>query len=51
MKIINYIVFYFDEEVRQNYESSAYIQNYDMIGIVKDYNRNTNIARIQQRKW
>ena len=41
--------FYFDEEVRQNYESSAYIQNYDMIGIVKDYNRETNIARIQQR--
>jgi putative protease len=41
--------FYLDEEVRQNYESSAYIQNYDMVGIVKDYNRDTNIARIQQR--
>ena len=41
--------FYFDEEVRQNYESSAYIQNYDMIGVVKDYNKDTNIAKIQQR--
>ncbi|WP_039657472.1 peptidase U32 family protein [Clostridium tyrobutyricum] len=41
--------FYFDEEVRQNYESSAYIQNYDMVGIVKDYNRDTNMAKIQQR--
>jgi len=41
--------FYFDEETRQNYESSAYIQNYDLIGIVKDYNKQTHIATIQQR--
>lgn len=41
--------FYFDEEVRQNYESSAYIQNHDMVGIVKDYNKETCIATIQQR--
>lgn len=41
--------FYFDEEIRQNYESSAYIQNYDMVGIVKDYNKETRIATIQQR--
>lgn len=41
--------FYFDEEIRQNYESSAYIQNYDMVGIVKDYNKETHIAIIQQR--
>ena len=41
--------FYFDEEIRQNYESSAYIQNYDMVGIVKDYNKETQIATIQQR--
>ncbi|MDR3596697.1 U32 family peptidase [Clostridium sp.] len=41
--------FYFDEEVRQNYETSAYIHNYDMIGIVKDYNKETHIATIQQR--
>jgi putative protease len=41
--------FYFDEEVRQNYETSAYIHNYDMIGIVKDYNKETHITTIQQR--
>lgn len=41
--------FYFDEEIRQNYENSAYIQNYDMIGIVRDYNKETHIATIQQR--
>lgn len=41
--------FYFDEETRQNYENAAYIQNYDMIGIVKDYNKETRIATIQQR--
>jgi len=41
--------FYFDEEIRQSYESSAYIQNYDMVGIVKNYNKETRIAIIQQR--
>jgi putative protease len=41
--------FYFDEEVRQNYETSAYIHNYDMVGIVIEYNGDTHIATIQQR--
>ena len=41
--------FYFDEKVRQNYESSAYIQDYDMVGIVKDYNKESHIATVQQR--
>jgi putative protease len=41
--------FYFDEEIRQNYETSAYIHNYDMIGVVRDYNKETHIATIQQR--
>jgi len=41
--------FYFDEKIRQNYESSAYIQDYDMVGIVKDYNKESNIATVQQR--
>jgi len=41
--------FYFDEKVRQNYESSAYIQDYDMVGIVKDYNKDSHIATVQQR--
>lgn len=41
--------FYFDEEIRENYETSAYIRNYDMVGIVKDYNKEYNIATIEQR--
>ena len=41
--------FYFDEKIRQNYESSAYIQDYDMVGIVKDYNKESHIATVQQR--
>ena len=41
--------FYFDDEIKQNYERSAYIQNYDMVGIVKDYNKEIGIATIQQR--
>jgi U32 family peptidase len=41
--------FYFDEKVRQNYESSAYIQDYDMVGIVKAYNKESHIATVQQR--
>ncbi len=41
--------FYFDEKIRQNYESSAYIQDYDMVGIVKDYNEESHIATVQQR--
>lgn len=41
--------FYFDEKIRQNYESSAYIQDYDMVGIVKNYNKKSNIATVQQR--
>jgi putative protease len=41
--------FYFDEEIRQNYETSAYIHNYDIIGVVQDYNKETHIATIQQR--
>ena len=41
--------FYFDEEIRQNYETAAYIHDYDMVGVVKDYNKEAHIATIQQR--
>lgn len=41
--------FYFDEEIRQNYESSAYISNYDIVGVVKTYNKLSKIASIEQR--
>lgn len=41
--------FYFDEEIRQNYETSAYIHNYDMVGVVLSYDKETQTATIQQR--
>ena len=41
--------FYFDEEIRQNYETSAYIHNYDMVGVVINYDKEAKIATIQQR--
>ena len=41
--------FYFDEEIRQNYETAAYIHDYDMVGVVKEYNTEAHIATIQQR--
>ncbi|MBX4260534.1 U32 family peptidase [Clostridium estertheticum] len=41
--------FYFDEEIKQSYESSAYIRNYDIVGIVRNYNKDSHIATIQQK--
>ncbi|MBW9172312.1 peptidase U32 family protein [Clostridium estertheticum] len=41
--------FYFDEEIKQSYESSAYIRNYDIVGIVRNYNKDLHIATIQQK--
>lgn len=41
--------FYFDEDVRQIYESSSYIRNYDIVAVVKDYNKETNIATLEQK--
>lgn len=41
--------FYFNEEIRQNYETSAYIHNYDMIGVVISYDKESKVATIQQR--
>lgn len=41
--------FYFDEEIKQHYESSAYIRDYDIVGIVKSYDKKSHIATIEQR--
>ena len=41
--------FYFDEKIKQSYESSSYIRNYDIVGIVRDYNNELKIATIEQR--
>ncbi|EOD00122.1 peptidase U32 family protein [Caldisalinibacter kiritimatiensis] len=43
--------FYFGKptEKDQLYTSSSYIRNYDFVGLVLDYDKETNIATIQQR--
>ena len=41
--------FYFGEEVKQTYGSSTYIRNYDIVGIVRDYDKETKIATIEQK--
>ena len=41
--------FYFDEEVKQTYGSSTYIRNYDIVGIVRAYDKDTKIATIEQK--
>ena len=37
------------DESSQNYESSAYIREYDFIGLVKSYDKETGFAIIEQR--
>ncbi len=41
--------FYFGEDKKQYYESSSYIRNYDIIGIVEGYNANDGRAIINQK--
>jgi putative protease len=36
-------------EKDQVYQNSSYIRNYDFVGIVMEYNKNTGIARVEQR--
>lgn len=33
----------------QHYESSSYIRNYDMVGVVKSYNKETKMAEVVQK--
>ncbi|MGL4730475.1 MAG: peptidase U32 family protein [Clostridium sp.] len=44
-----YTGFYFNEKDSQIYESSSYVRNYDIVGTVKDFDRENNIATIEQR--
>lgn len=41
--------FYFGETNKQVYEDSSYIRDYDIVGIVREYNSETNMAEIEQR--
>lgn len=41
--------FYFNEPVKQVYNSSSYIRNYDIIGVVRDYDAKNKRALIEQR--
>ncbi|MBB6696284.1 peptidase U32 family protein [Clostridium algidicarnis] len=41
--------FYFDESNKQIYETSSYIRDYDIVGVVKHYDPLTNIVTVEQR--
>lgn len=41
--------FYFGEENIQIHESSSYIREYDIVGIVKEYSKETKTATIEQK--
>ncbi|MBM7868835.1 putative protease [Clostridium pascui] len=44
-----YTGFYFGDKDSQIYENSSYIRDYDIVGIVRDYDENSNTATIEQR--
>ena len=44
-----YTGFYFGDPNKQIYESSSYIRDYDIVGVVKEYQEENNIALIEQR--
>ncbi len=44
-----YTGFYFGETNKQHYESSAYIRNFDIVGIVREFNEETGIVVVEQR--
>ncbi|OPJ63630.1 peptidase U32 family protein [Clostridium oryzae] len=44
-----YTGFYFNDQNKQVYESSSYIRNYDIVGVVKEYDAANNIAYVEQR--
>lgn len=41
--------FYYNDEDRQYYESSSYLRNFDIVGIVKSYDKETKIVTVEQR--
>ena len=46
---VYYTGFYFGDPDRQIYETSSYIRNYDIVGIVKDYDNTAERVVIEQR--
>lgn len=46
---VYYTGFYFGGEEKQYHESSAYVRNFDIIGIVTDYDKETKRAIVKQR--
>lgn len=41
--------FYFEDKDSQIFENSSYIRNYDIVGLVKDYDKHDNTVVIEQR--
>lgn len=41
--------FFFGRTGEQNYEQSSYIRDYDIVGVVKEYDEETKMATIQQK--
>lgn len=41
--------FFYGTKGEQSYESSTYVREYDIVGIVRDYNKDTKTATIEQR--
>lgn len=41
--------FYFNEPNKQYYENSTYVRDYDIVGVVKEYDFETKTATIEQR--
>lgn len=44
-----YTGFYFGDPSKQIYETSSYIRDFDIVGIVREYDEETKIATIEQR--
>lgn len=46
---VYYTGFYFGDINKQAQESSSYIRDYDIVGIVRDYDKSTGVATVEQR--
>jgi len=44
-----YTGFYFKDKNSQIHENSSYVRDYDIVGVVRAFDKNTNIATIEQR--
>jgi len=41
--------FYFGDPNKQKYETSSYVRDYDIVGLVREYDKTTRVATIEQR--